>query len=222
MKGKLNLNLSVNKVYYTNHLILLVKNMRCSKLHCQKDFDAILFLHKISHWRELFSRRPLAPRRSTDSASERTGNNFKNKTFFLKMAQIKAIVFCLVSDYGLGQTFDASTVLYEQNSLDSGRVGVPGWRCRAGGSGCRGAPMLGTRRTFKSRFWPWLEPFSVRNLRYSFLARQRTWVEMSRWRERFSRRPLAARRSADSESKRTGNYFDKNGRSLEKRLKSRP
>ena len=31
-----NLKLSGNEVYYTNNFISLVKNMLCSKLHCQK------------------------------------------------------------------------------------------------------------------------------------------------------------------------------------------
>jgi len=37
------LNLSGNEVYYTDSLALLVKNMLCSELLCQKGFDLILF-----------------------------------------------------------------------------------------------------------------------------------------------------------------------------------
>ena len=48
MKRELYQNLSGNEVYYTNSSILLVKNMLCSKLHCQKGFDLILFLYKIA------------------------------------------------------------------------------------------------------------------------------------------------------------------------------
>ena len=33
---ELNEKRSVNEVFYTNCLIVLVKNMRCSQLHCQK------------------------------------------------------------------------------------------------------------------------------------------------------------------------------------------
>ena len=47
MKRELNSNLSSDEVCYTNYLFLLVKNMLCSKIHCQKDFDMIVFLHKI-------------------------------------------------------------------------------------------------------------------------------------------------------------------------------
>ena len=41
MKRELIQNLFGNKVYYTNSLILLVNNMLCSKLPCQKDFNLI-------------------------------------------------------------------------------------------------------------------------------------------------------------------------------------
>jgi len=34
---------SGNEVYYTNSLVLLVKNMQCSELRCQKGFDLIPF-----------------------------------------------------------------------------------------------------------------------------------------------------------------------------------
>ena len=37
------LNLSGNEVDFTNSEILLVKSMLCSKLHCQKGFNLILF-----------------------------------------------------------------------------------------------------------------------------------------------------------------------------------
>jgi len=40
------LKLSGNEVYYTNALLLLIKNMLCSKLHCQKGFELKLFLYK--------------------------------------------------------------------------------------------------------------------------------------------------------------------------------
>ena len=42
-----NLELFGNAVDYTNSLMLLIKNMLCSKLHYQKGFDVILFSHKI-------------------------------------------------------------------------------------------------------------------------------------------------------------------------------
>ena len=41
------LNLSGNEVDYSNYLILLVKNMLCSKHHCQKGVDFIVFSYKI-------------------------------------------------------------------------------------------------------------------------------------------------------------------------------
>ena len=47
MKRDLNLNLYGNEIYYTNYLILLVKNMLCSKILCQKGFNSILFSYKI-------------------------------------------------------------------------------------------------------------------------------------------------------------------------------
>ena len=47
MKRKSNKNLPGNEVYYTNSLVLLVKNMLCSKLHYQKYFELIVFLYKI-------------------------------------------------------------------------------------------------------------------------------------------------------------------------------
>ena len=43
MRRKLNLNLSGDEVYYTNSLILLVKNMLCSKLDCQKALIELSF-----------------------------------------------------------------------------------------------------------------------------------------------------------------------------------
>ena len=42
-----NLKLSSTEVYYTIFLILLVKNMLCSKLHCQNVFELKLFSYKI-------------------------------------------------------------------------------------------------------------------------------------------------------------------------------
>ena len=36
-----------NEVYYTNSLILLSKNMLCSKLHRQKDLNSVLFSYEI-------------------------------------------------------------------------------------------------------------------------------------------------------------------------------
>ena len=44
MKRQLNQNLSGNEVYSTNSLILLVKNMLCSRLHGQKGFNSISLL----------------------------------------------------------------------------------------------------------------------------------------------------------------------------------
>ena len=43
MKRQLDSNLPDNEGYYTNGLILLVKNMLCSKLHYQKGFNLIFF-----------------------------------------------------------------------------------------------------------------------------------------------------------------------------------
>ena len=43
LRSVCNSHLSGNEVYYTNHLILLVKNMLCSEHHCQKGFNLILF-----------------------------------------------------------------------------------------------------------------------------------------------------------------------------------
>ena len=41
-KRDLNQNLSGDEVYYKKSLTLLVKNMLCSKLYCQRGFDLIL------------------------------------------------------------------------------------------------------------------------------------------------------------------------------------
>jgi hypothetical protein len=41
IKRELNQNLSGNEVHYTNSLISQVKNMLCSKLHCQKELDLV-------------------------------------------------------------------------------------------------------------------------------------------------------------------------------------
>ena len=46
-KRKLNQNLAGNEFYNTDLLILLVKNMLCSKLHRQKGFDLILLAYQI-------------------------------------------------------------------------------------------------------------------------------------------------------------------------------
>ena len=51
-KRELNLNLSGKEIYYMNDSILLVKNMLCSKLHCQK-----VLIELSSHMK---SRAPLA------------------------------------------------------------------------------------------------------------------------------------------------------------------
>ena len=47
MKRDLNSNLSGNQVYYTNSLLLLVKNMLCSKLYRQKGFNLNPFSYKM-------------------------------------------------------------------------------------------------------------------------------------------------------------------------------
>ena len=47
MKRESNQNVSGNEVYFTNSLILLAKNMLCSKLHRQQSFNLILFSRKI-------------------------------------------------------------------------------------------------------------------------------------------------------------------------------
>ena len=47
MKRELDSKLSSNEFSYTNSLLLLVKNMLCSKLDRQKGFNLILFLFKI-------------------------------------------------------------------------------------------------------------------------------------------------------------------------------
>ena len=46
-KNKLNWNLAGNEVRHTNRSILLVKNLLCSKLHCQKEINLILFSDKL-------------------------------------------------------------------------------------------------------------------------------------------------------------------------------
>jgi hypothetical protein len=46
MKRELHKNLSGNEVYYTNSIILLVKNVRCSKIHYKKGFNSIPFLYE--------------------------------------------------------------------------------------------------------------------------------------------------------------------------------
>ena len=44
---KIRLYISGDEIYFTNSLILLVKNMLYSKLHCQRGFNLILFSCKI-------------------------------------------------------------------------------------------------------------------------------------------------------------------------------
>ena len=44
---KIKFNLFGNEVYYTNSLTLLVKNMLCSKVRCQKAFNLILISYEI-------------------------------------------------------------------------------------------------------------------------------------------------------------------------------
>ena len=43
MKIQLNQNLSGNEVYYTNSVIVLVKSILCSKVHCHKVLISFLF-----------------------------------------------------------------------------------------------------------------------------------------------------------------------------------
>jgi len=45
MKTKSNENLSGNEVHYTNNVILLEKNMLCSKRYYQQGFNIIAFSH---------------------------------------------------------------------------------------------------------------------------------------------------------------------------------
>jgi hypothetical protein len=47
MKREADLNLSGNEVYYRDGLILLVKNMLCSKLYGQRGFNLMLFSYEI-------------------------------------------------------------------------------------------------------------------------------------------------------------------------------
>jgi hypothetical protein len=47
---ELNRNPSGNEIHYTNSLMLLVNNMLCSKLHCQRGFNSILISLKIVPW----------------------------------------------------------------------------------------------------------------------------------------------------------------------------
>ena len=48
MKRESNQNVSGSDVYYKNSLILLVENMLCSKLLCQKGFNVIPFSYQIT------------------------------------------------------------------------------------------------------------------------------------------------------------------------------
>ena len=47
MKTELRQILSGYEVYYTNSLMLLVKNMLRSKFHCQKDFNSFFVSYEI-------------------------------------------------------------------------------------------------------------------------------------------------------------------------------
>ena len=53
MKWGLHYNFFGNQVYYRNSLILLAKNMLCSKLHYQQAFNIIVFSYKIFEGRGL-------------------------------------------------------------------------------------------------------------------------------------------------------------------------
>ena len=44
MKREFNQNLSKNEVDNTNSVVLLIKNMLCSKLHCQKFLIDFFFI----------------------------------------------------------------------------------------------------------------------------------------------------------------------------------
>ena len=48
-KKGIKFKLAGNQVYYTNPLILLVKNLLCRKIHCQKVLIFIPFSYEISH-----------------------------------------------------------------------------------------------------------------------------------------------------------------------------
>ena len=64
MKKESNEQISSNEVDYTHYLILLVKNMLCSKLHRQKGFNPIRFSHKIWDGMGTHMRMDVMPRRS--------------------------------------------------------------------------------------------------------------------------------------------------------------
>ena len=49
MKRELNQNLFGNEVYNTDSLILLEHKMLCSKLHCQKGFNLLIFPYQSGH-----------------------------------------------------------------------------------------------------------------------------------------------------------------------------
>ena len=44
---RIKINISGNEVYYMHSSIFLVKNMMCSRLHCQKGLNVSLFSYKI-------------------------------------------------------------------------------------------------------------------------------------------------------------------------------
>ena len=79
-------NLSGKEVYYTNYSILLVKNMPCSKIDCQRVFDSIIFSYTICH--DLLDQKCKMSRHAPVSraASERRGNNLQ----YVKVVCLKA------------------------------------------------------------------------------------------------------------------------------------
>ena len=70
------LRLSGNEVSNTNLSILLVKNMLCSKHHCQRGFNLILFSYKmctqVRPWRSRMQRLP-SPRKGLSRATSELG-----------------------------------------------------------------------------------------------------------------------------------------------------
>jgi hypothetical protein len=75
MNSELNQTLSGNEVCSTNSLILLVKNMLYSNLHCQKGFNLILFSYKIDQGKsvaEVLSSRALSNFHPPRAGSEPT------------------------------------------------------------------------------------------------------------------------------------------------------
>ena len=51
MKKELYWNVSDNEFHHSNSSISQVKNMLCSKIHCQKGFNRILFSYKFGETR---------------------------------------------------------------------------------------------------------------------------------------------------------------------------